>query len=88
MLSTTDIVMFALGGIVLLLYLILYFMGLKYNSYFDVLDEKEYPLKEIYGIGYAALELVHYPFTGKKDRKLRQEIDIFYDKNMKIIISG
>ena len=46
MLSTTDIVMFALGGIVLLLYLILYFMGLKYNSYFDVLDEKEYPLKE------------------------------------------
>ena len=44
MLSTTDIVMFALGGIVLLLYLILYFMGLKYNSYFDVLDEKEYPL--------------------------------------------
>ena len=55
-------------------------MGLKYNSYFDVLDEKEYPLKEIYGIGYAALELVHYPFTGKKDRKLRQEIDIFYDK--------
>lgn len=79
MVTTIDFIIFGLGAIFLLLYLILYFMGMKYNSYFDILDEKEYPLKEIYGIGYAALELIHYPFTGAKDRKLRQEINIFYD---------
>lgn len=79
MLSIVDIIIFIIGFIILFLYLFLYFYGLKYNEIFQGLEEKEYPLKEIYGLGYGFWELIHYKYTQDKDRKLRQEINIFYD---------
>ncbi len=45
---------------------------------FDVLDEKDFPLKEIYGLGYAVLETVKYNYKSKGDRKLRQQLDVLY----------
>lgn len=80
MLSAFDYFMFGIGIFLVVVYLFFYFYGLKYNSIFEILEEKEYPLKEIYGLGYGILELIHYPYTSPKDRKLRQEIDIFYEE--------
>jgi len=54
--------MMALGAIFLVIWLLFYFIGLKHNAMFDVLVEKEYPLKEIYGVGYAVLELFKYKY--------------------------
>ncbi len=80
MFSTIDIVMFGTGGILLLLYIFFYIKGMKYKNYFEALDEDEYFMKDIYMVGLAILETIHYDYTSKKDRIMRQDIDIFYGK--------
>lgn len=80
MLTVFDWAVIGVGGLILLAWMILFVIGLRYNQMFDVLEEKEYPLKEIYGIGYAVIEMIHYQFKSKKDRKLRQELEILYEK--------
>lgn len=75
---TVDYVMIGGGAFFLLIWLIFYFAGLRYNSLFDVLEEKDFPLKEIYGMGYAILKLVRYKYKSKGDRKLRKQIGILY----------
>ena len=73
-----DYLMIAFGAISLIAWIVFYVEGKKHNSMFDVLEEKEYPLKEIYGLGYAVLEIIKYKYKSKSDRKLRQELDILY----------
>lgn len=77
-LSIIDLIVIVLGVISLLIWMFFYIQGLKHNLLFDVLDEKDYPLKEIYGIGYAVLEMMKYDYKSKKDRKLRQQLDVLY----------
>lgn len=73
-----DFVIFGVGAIILLVWMIFYLAGLKHASLFDVLDEKEFPLKEIYGLGYAVMMLLKYQYRSKHDRKLRKEISVLY----------
>lgn len=77
-LETLDLVIIGLGAVSLIVWFIFYLMGLKHNAMFDVLEEKEYPFKEIYGLGYAVLELFKYQYKSKADRKLRQQLDVLY----------
>ncbi len=77
-LGILDYIIIAIGAIMLVLWLVLYFKGLKHNKLFDVLDEKEFPFKEIYGLGYGILEMFHYHYKSKFDRRLRQELDVLY----------
>lgn len=78
MFTLTDILVFSVGAVFLLMWLFLFIKGLKNAKLFDVLEEKEYPLKEIYFVGYEALNIVKYSYRSKKDRKLRKEISILY----------
>ena len=78
MLTITDYVIFGVGLLLLLIWFLFYIIGLKHASLFDSLTEKDYPLKEIYFIGYAIMELSHYQFKSKHDRKLRKEISVLY----------
>lgn len=78
MLSVTDIIIFSVGGVILLVWLVFFFRGLKYASLFDSLDENEYPFKEIYFVGYAIMETIGYKYKSKGDRKLRREISVLY----------
>lgn len=78
MLEVQDYIVFGIGIVLLGLWLVLFFTGLKYASLFDSLTEKEFPLKEIYFVGYAALELVHYRYKSKHDRKLRKELSVLF----------
>jgi tight adherence protein C len=80
MLTATNIVVFSISGILLVAWLFFYFKGKKYADLFENLDEKEYPLKELYFIGYAIMETFHYQYKGKADRKLRQSASILYEK--------
>lgn len=70
--------MIALGAVALIVWLVFFFKGRKYNSMFDVLEEKDFPFKEIYGLGYAVLETFRYKYKSKGDRKLRQQLDVLY----------
>ena len=78
MLEIKDYIVFGIGAVLLGIWLVLFFTGLKYASLFDALTEKEFPLKEIYFVGYAALELVHYSYKSKAaqgaERAVRRKI--------------
>ena len=78
MLSLFDIVMFAIGFILLVVWIVFFLKGLQYASLFDNLEENEFPFKEIYFVGYAIMETLHYQYKSKGDRQLRKEITILY----------
>jgi len=77
-LTVTDLIMLSLGVIFLILWTVLFFLGTKENAFFEPLIEKEFPLKELYVVGYAALSLIGYTYHTKSDRKLRQKLEIVY----------
>lgn len=77
-LSIPDIVIMVLGIASLAVWMVFYSKGKKYNAMFDGLEEKDYPFKEIYGLGYAVLETIQYNYKSKGDRKLRQELEVLY----------
>lgn len=77
-LGVFDYLVIFLGLVALIAWLIIYAKGKKYNEMFEVLDEKEYPLKEVYGMGYGVLETIGYSYKSKHDRKLRQQLEVLY----------
>lgn len=79
-LGLIDYIVMCAGSVALVAWLIFFFIGLKHNPFFEVLDEKDYPLKEIYGLGYAVLELIKYGYKTKGDRKLRQQLEVLYEE--------
>ncbi len=76
--ETLDILIILCGAASLAIWLFFYMLGAKHNKMFDVLEEKEYPFKEVYGIGYAMLCMFGYKYKSKSDRKLRQQIEVLY----------
>lgn len=77
-LTLVDMLIIGIGALSFIVWLFLYFNGSKYNSLFEVLNEKDYPFKEIYGLGYGVFEMFKYGYKTKSDRKLRQQLDILY----------
>ncbi len=77
-LSVKDYIFFGLAILSFGFWLYLFFLGKKYQNLFDGLEEKEYPMKDLYGMGYAFLELIHYPYRFKWDRKLKNYLGIMY----------
>lgn len=76
--SIKDIVMYGLFAVCFVMWIILFVKSKKYDSLFDNLEKKDYPLKEIYAVGYCFLESIGYKFTSKRDRKKRQELNVLY----------
>lgn len=74
-----DMVVMAAGCVFLVLWLVLFFYSNKYNSLFEGLNEKEYPLKEMYSMGYAVMEMISYKYKGRYDKKLRTHLSVLYD---------
>lgn len=74
-----DMVVMAAGCVFLVLWLVLFFYSNKYNSLFEGLKEKEYPLKEMYSMGYAVMEIISYKYKGRYDKKLRTHLSVLYD---------
>ncbi len=50
----------------------------KYAEFIDALDEKEFPIKSIYGVGYCVADLFKLRYTSKLANDLRQQITILY----------
>lgn len=82
-LTITDIVIEVLGVLFLLGIIVLSLKGKKYDYLFEGLDSKNFQLKEVYSIGYALLEMVHFDFQSDKsktNRKLRQQLRVVYEE--------
>lgn len=78
--SIQDTVILGIGCVLLILWLILFFYGKKYDGMFAALEEKEFPLCQIYATGYAFWEIAGKKYKSRKDRKLRQQLEILYGK--------
>lgn len=77
-LGKTDSYMIIFGAVFLVIWWLLYLNGLRYSSMFDSLDDKEFRLKGLYGMGYGILQIIHYNYKSKGDRKLRQQLEVLY----------
>jgi len=78
MFSLTDLIVMGSGLFLLLLWLLFFVKGKKHAGFFASLDENEYPLKEIYFVGYAILKTIRYRFKSDRDRKARKELSVLY----------
>ena len=50
----------------------------KYNEYIDTLDDKEFPVKSIYGAGFVLAGLLKLDYRSKFANDLRQQVIILY----------
>ena len=73
-----DIIIMALGVVFLVFWLFLYMKGKSNAALFEPLDEKDFMLKDIYFVGYAATELFNCQYKSKSDRTLRKDLDVLY----------
>ena len=78
MVTILDLIIYSIGAVLLVVWLVFYAIGRKNASFFNALDEKEYPFKEVYFLGYAVVETFNYKYTSKGDRKLRKELSVLY----------
>ena len=74
----TDIVVVLLGLVTMAFWFFLYFKGRKYERIFANLDDTDYPMKELYFVGYEFLKLTGIQFKGANDRTLRKQIEVLY----------
>lgn len=77
-LTSVNLIIMGIGVFLLMIWLLFYFKGHKYNKMFEGLDEKDFRFKDIYGFGYGFLETFKYSYKTKADRKLRQPITAMY----------
>lgn len=75
-----NCVILGLGVISWIVFMVFYIKSKKYDAMFENLDEKEYPMKEIYSVGFAFLETIKYSYKSDSDRKLRTQLEIFCEK--------
>lgn len=52
----------------------------KYAAYVNAVTKEEYGLKNLLPIGFAFMELIHYPYSSALDRKLRNQLKELYEK--------
>lgn len=78
MLSLVDYILYGIGLVLLAAWMYFFVKGRQYEELFASLDEKDYPFKEIYFVGYALMETIHYQYKSKQDRRTRKELSILY----------
>ena len=79
-LTTTQLVIMGIGVVYLVIWLLLFMASAKYKDFFSPLTEKEYPLKDLYGMGMVILDKIHYSYKNKYDRQLRADLSILYEE--------
>lgn len=78
MLTPLQITLMSTGTLLLLVWVVLLVRGRAHAALFTGLDAKDFPLRELYPIGYELLERSGYSFRTRSDLKLRQLMDIVY----------
>lgn len=77
---TSNVTTFSLIYLLIVggLFLFLYIKGKKYKSMCDPLDKDDFMLKDLFGVGFAALELINYQYGSQFDRNLRVKLRELY----------
>lgn len=77
-LPISSIILLSIGSLLAVIYIVLLLMGGKYKNFIEALDEKDYPLHELYGVGYSLLDIIHYRYNSKRELERRREIELIY----------
>lgn len=64
--------------IVIGIFAFLYIKGKQYKSYCEPLDKDDFMLKDVFGVGFAVLEIIKYQYGSAFDRKLRIKLRELY----------
>ena len=78
MISTLSLIIMSLATLMTVLFVILLLAGKKYDEWIAPLDDKEYPLCGLYGVGFVLADLIKYNFASKSERKRRQDLALLY----------
>lgn len=79
LITVTDIVVLGCGLVILLLWLFLYMQGRKDRRLFEGLNDEDYPLHEMYFVGYCATQLLKINYKNKQARSLRRQLGSLYE---------
>lgn len=77
-LSVASLIVMGIGTLLGLLFVILLIVGKKYDNMIEQLNDKEFPLNQLYGVGFTLLNIGKHNFTSKSERKRRQQIALIY----------
>ncbi len=77
-LSTLSVAVMVIASVLTVLFIIFLLAGSRYNNMIEPLDSKEFPLCELYGVGFALLALFRHNFASKSERNRRQLIALIY----------
>ena len=75
----TDIIVLAIGSILLLIWLGLYFAGKKFEQMFEQLDPEDFPMGDTYFVGYVLTLMLKLEYKNKASRKLRKQLSVLYE---------
>lgn len=76
--DTTSFIIMSVGTVLAGLLILLILIGTKYNNMTANLTDKEFPLNQLYGVGFTLLAITRHNFTSKSERKRRQDIALIY----------
>lgn len=79
-LSLQDVIIMGCGVLFAVLWLLLLICSGKHQNLFNGLNEKEYPLCQIYSTGYLLTQILHLRFRTGFDRKLRDNLSVLYEE--------
>ncbi|SHO52831.1 type II secretion system F family protein [Anaerocolumna xylanovorans] len=77
-LSIGSVVLLSIGSLFALIYIILLAGSRKYKDFILALDEKNYPLHDLYGVGYRLLDVIHYRYNSKRELERHKEFELVY----------
>ncbi|MGP7959726.1 type II secretion system F family protein [Sanguibacter sp. A247] len=80
MFTPAQVILMSVGTIVLAGWIYLFIAGRKHAPLFEGITEKEFPLKDLYPIGYELLERTGYSFRSRSDLQLRQLMDVLFTR--------
>ena len=76
--SIRDLIVIAVGFLTLGIWLMYYRRGKRYEDLFLPLEDEDFPMKELYFIGYKASEDLKIRYKSEKNRQLRKQIAVLY----------
>ena len=77
-LSLSSLIIMSVGTVIGIVFIILVLAGKKYDAYIEPLTDNEYPLNQLYGVGFLILDITKHNFASKAERKRRQQIALIY----------
>lgn len=81
MLTPSQIALMSFATLLLALWIVLYVRGRKFSHLFAGITEKDFPLRDLYHVGYAGLDLVKYSFRSSGDVRLRSLMEIIFTRH-------